>query len=172
MSKGVGKCRYGKWKERAVLGLVCHYQTKRHQAEHPQSPHHSIMALVLALLSNPTGPRNRHGKRALVSCGLPSFKVIWQGDVGSVCYVGTVVVSSVVGTSLSIIEVDGGWLVGLPLTNQVVEVMSGVVPELKRLRTWEDRLVHKIAYLNSRYEQSQLLNTKGNLPLTHLSCTY
>lgn len=59
MSKGVGKCRYGKWKERAVLGLVCHYQTKHHQAEHPQSPHHSIMALVLALLPNPTGPRNR-----------------------------------------------------------------------------------------------------------------
>lgn len=114
----------------------------------------------------------RHPHRALISCGLPKYKGIWQGGEESSCYVGTVAASNVAGTSLAIIAIDDDELERPPLTNQVFEVMSGVVPELKRLRTSDDRLVHKMAYLNSRYEQSLLLNIKGNAPLTYLSSTH
>lgn len=102
------------------------------------------------------------GHRALISCGLPKFKGIWQGDEESVCYVGKVAASNVAGTSLSIIAIDGDESERPPLTNQVFDVMSGVVPELKRLRTSEDRLVHKIGYLNSPFTGNMEVTVVGH----------
>ncbi|KAK0749339.1 hypothetical protein B0T18DRAFT_388952 [Schizothecium vesticola] len=104
-----------------------------------------------------------HGHELLISCDLRDSKRIWK-DSDESLYIGEVL-SNIPGTSLVLIEIDqreGDKLECLPLTNQAFEVMSGVVPQLKRHRSSGDRLEHKVGYLNSPFTGNMEVTVVGH----------